>query len=67
MKNFWQVLANVLLYGVLLYYAVYSSFIEPDPWFAFVVWFLLGVALIITLVPALHAGGVSPGEYPFED
>lgn len=67
MKKFWSVVANVVLYGVLLYFAVESTIIEPDPWFAFVVLFLLFVALLITVLPGLHARGVSPGEYPYED
>jgi NhaP-type Na+/H+ or K+/H+ antiporter len=67
MKKVWQVLANLLLYGILIYYAAQSTFIEPDPWFAFVVWFLLLVALLITVIPSLHAGNVSPGQYPYED
>ena len=66
MKKAIQVLANLALYGVLLYFAAESTFIEPDPWFAFVVWFLLAVALLVTLIPGLHAGKVSPGEYPYD-
>ena len=67
MKKLFQVLANLVLYGVLLYFAMHSTFVEADPWFAFVVWFLLAVALLITLIPGLHARGLSPGEYPNED
>jgi hypothetical protein len=66
-KKFLQVIANLALYGVLIYFAIHSTFVEADPWFAFVVWFLLLVALIVTLTPGLHARGVSPGEYPYED
>lgn len=67
MKNLGQIVGNILLYGLLVYFAVDSLFLEPDPWFAFVVLFVLVVALLITLIPGLHAKGVSPGEYPYED
>ena len=67
MKKLFQILANLALYGVLVYFAIHSTFVEADPWFAFVVWFLLFVAVLITLIPGLHARGVSPGEYPYED
>ena len=67
MKKLFQVFANLLLYGFLVFYAVESTFLKPDLWFAFVVWFLLSVALLITVTPGLHARGISPGEYPYED
>lgn len=67
MKKYWQIAANLLLYGVLLYFAYDSTIREPDPWFAFVVLFLLLVAAVISFMPSLHAKGVSPGEYPYED
>jgi ABC-type lipoprotein release transport system permease subunit len=66
-KNLGQIVGNILLYGLLVYFAVDSLFLDPDPWFAFVVLFVLVVALLITLIPGLHAKGVSPGEYPYED
>ena len=62
-----SVLANLILYGVLIYFAVESTFINPDPWFAFVVIFLLVVAVVVSVIPSLHAKEVSPGEYPYED
>jgi hypothetical protein len=62
-----QVLANLVLYGVLIYYAIDSTIIEFDPWFAFVVWFLLIVAVVIAIVPGLRAKSVSPGEYPDDE
>ena len=62
-----SVLGNLILYGVLIYFAVESTVIEPDPWFAFVVIFLLVVAVVVSVIPSLHAKGVSPGEYPYED
>lgn len=67
MKKFWQILANLVLYGLLLYFAVEYSVLKPDPWHAFVVIFLLLVAVVMSAIPALHAKGVSPGEYPYED
>ncbi|MEW5765208.1 MAG: hypothetical protein ACOYXN_01775 [Acidobacteriota bacterium] len=67
MMKLGQILGNLLLYGILIYFAVDSLFLEPDPWFAFVVVFLLVVACVVTLIPGLHARGVSPGEYPYED
>jgi hypothetical protein len=67
MKNLAQILANLALYGVLIYYAVDSTFIDFDPWFAFVVWFLLIVAVIVSTVPGLRAKSVSPGEYPGDE
>jgi hypothetical protein len=67
MRRFWQIVANLVLYGALLYYAIESTFVEPDLWFAFVVWFLLLVAVLITVTPGLHVSRVSPGEYPYED
>ena len=67
MMKLGQILGNLLLYGILVYFAVDSLFLEPDPWFAFVVVFLLVVACVVTLIPGLHARGISPGEYPYED
>lgn len=67
MKKLWQILANLALYGVLLYFAVEYTFLKPDPWHAFVVLFLLAVAAVVSVIPGLHARGVSPGEYPYED
>jgi hypothetical protein len=67
MKRLWQIGFNVLLYGGLVYFGVRSTFFEPDPWFAAVVWLLVTVALVVTLMPGLHAQDVSPGEYPYED
>ena len=67
MNKLAQVLANLALYGVLIYYAVDSTFVEFDPWFAFVVWFLLIVAVVVATVPGLRAKSVSPGEYPGDE
>ena len=67
MNKLWQILLNVALYGFLLYLLYESTILEWDPWFAFVVAFVLLVAIIIELTPSLHAKGVSPGEYPYDD
>jgi len=67
MNKLAQFLANLVLYGVLIYYAVDSTFVEFDPWFAFVVWFLLIVAVVVATVPGLRAKSVSPGEYPDDE
>ncbi len=67
MKSYGQILANVILYGFLLWLLYDSTLREWDPWFAFVVAFVLLLAVIISLIPAIHAPRVSPGEYPYED
>lgn len=67
MNKLAQFLANLVLYGVLIYYAVDSTFVEFDPWFAFVVWFLLIVAVVVATVPGVRAKTVSPGEYPDDE
>jgi hypothetical protein len=63
----WQVLGNVVLYGFLLWLLYDSTVKEWDPWFAAVVAFVLVLGVVITLVPGLHAKGVSPGQYPYDD
>jgi hypothetical protein len=67
MNKPWQILANVVLYGFLLWLLFDSTVREWDPWFAGVVAFVLLWAVIITLMPSLHAKGVSPGQYPYND
>jgi ABC-type lipoprotein release transport system permease subunit len=67
MKRFWQIFANVVLYGFLLWLLYDSTLREWDPWFAFVVAFVLLLAVVISLIPSLQAPRVSPGEYPFDD
>ena len=44
-----------------------STVVEWDPWFAFVVAFVLVLAGVVSALPALHASTVSPGAYPFDD
>ncbi len=67
MKTPGQLLPNAVLYGFLLFLLYDSTIREWDPWFAFVVAFVLLLAAVISLIPALHAPRVSPGEYPYED
>jgi putative Mn2+ efflux pump MntP len=66
-KKFWQYVANAVLYGFLLWLLYDSTIAEWDPWFAFVVAFLIGLALVVSCIPSLRASSVSPGEYPFDD
>jgi len=67
MKMLVQILANVVLYGFLAWLLYDSTVVEWDPWFAFVVAFVLLLAGIISVMPSLHAAKVSPGTYPFDD
>lgn len=62
-----SIIANIILYGFLLWLLYGSTIKEWDPWFAFVVAFVTFVAVVIELMPGLHAPKVSPGEYPYED
>jgi len=66
-KSIGQIVANLILYGVLLYFAYESIVVEFDPWFAFVVLFVLLLSVVITVVPGWRAAHVSPGEYPYDD
>jgi len=67
MSKLWQITVNVVLYGFLAYLLVDSTLLHWDPWFAFVVAFVLLLAVVVTLIPALHAPRVSPGTYPYDD
>lgn len=67
MRKPWQLLANLILYGFLLWLLYDSTVAEWDPWFAFVVAFVLVLAVVISLIPTLHAREVSPGRYPQDD
>ena len=51
-----QIIFNLLLYGYLLWYLYRSTIIEWDPWDAFVVVFVLFVALVTTLMPGSPCG-----------
>ncbi|MFH0787757.1 MAG: hypothetical protein V2B13_09100 [Pseudomonadota bacterium] len=66
MKLF-QVVANMVLYAFFLWLLYKSTIVEWDPWDAFVVVFVLFVAVVTTLMPSLHASKTSPGHYPYED
>ena len=62
-----RIIENLVLYGLLLYFLYESTIKEWDPWNAFVVVFVLFVAIVTTLMPSLHASKTSPGEYPYDD
>lgn len=59
-----QIIANLVLCGFLLFIVYNAIFLEHDPWFAFCVGFVIFVAILVQLMPALHAKGPSPGRYP---
>jgi hypothetical protein len=65
--KFIQVLANVVLYAFFLWLLYDSTIATWDPWFAFVVFFVLVVAAVTSLMPSLHAAKPSPGAYPYDD
>ena len=74
MPTTWEITAtaaplvvNVALYGLLAWLLYYSTIKEWDPWFAFVVAFVLVLAIVITVTPSLRAPKVSPGAYPFDE
>jgi len=67
MNKLLQIMANAALYGYLLWLLYGSTIEEWDPWFAFVVAFVMLVAVVIMLMPGLHARRVSPGEYPYDN
>jgi hypothetical protein len=62
-----QILANIILYGFLAFELYRCTIQEWDPWYAFVVGFVVLVAIALTLMPRYHAAKTSPGEYPYED
>lgn len=67
MKNYISTVSNVILYAFLLWLLYDSTIHEWDPWFAFVVGFVLVLAVITSLIPSLRAKGVSPGHYPDDE
>ena len=67
MNKFWQVIINIVLYGFLLWLLYENTIKEWDPWTAAVIAFVLVLAGVISIMPGLHARGISPGEYPYED
>jgi peptidoglycan biosynthesis protein MviN/MurJ (putative lipid II flippase) len=62
-----HIVANLILYGFLVYELYRSTIAKWDPWNAFVVAFVLVLAIAIMLIPGLHAAGVAPGQYPYDD
>jgi hypothetical protein len=67
MNKLVQWLANGVLYGFLFWLLYDSTIAEWDPWFAFVVAFVIVLAIAISVIPSLRAPQVAPGEYPFPD
>ena len=67
MNKPWQLLANVVLYAFLAWLLYDSTIVEWDPWFAFVVGFVIVLAIVLSVIPALHAASPSPGEYPYDN
>ncbi len=67
MAKFISILGNIALYAFLLWLLYDSTIREWDPWFAFVVGFVLVLAVVISLIPSLRAPSVSPGTYPYDD
>jgi hypothetical protein len=61
-----QILINLIFYAFLAWLMYDAAVAEPDPWFAFVVGFVIVVAIVCQLMPSLHASRVSPGEFPYE-
>jgi ABC-type lipoprotein release transport system permease subunit len=66
-KKLLSIMGNLILYAFLLFLLYESIIIEWDPWFAFVVGFVLVVAVVISLIPSLHSPKVSPGQYPYDE
>lgn len=67
MNKLWQIGVNVLLYAFLLWLLYDSTIGEWDPWFAFVVAFVLVLAIAISIIPGIRAKSVSPGSFPYND
>ncbi|MEN6440469.1 MAG: hypothetical protein ABFD97_17990 [Syntrophobacter sp.] len=62
-----QILANIVLYGFLAWQLYECTIVQWDPWMLFVVGFVIGCAVLLTLTPSLHAASTSPGSYPYDD
>ena len=58
-----QILLNVVFYAFLAWLFYDATVVERDWWFAFVVGFVILVAIIVQLMPALHARNLSHGEF----
>jgi Na+-translocating ferredoxin:NAD+ oxidoreductase RnfA subunit len=61
-----QLIINIIFYAFLAWLLYDAIILEHDWWFAFVVGFVVLVAIVVQLMPGLHASKVSPGEYPYE-
>jgi hypothetical protein len=61
-----QILLNVIFYAFLAWLFYDATVVEHDPWFAFVVGFVILVAIVVQLMPSLHTSKVSPGEFPYD-
>ena len=66
-KKFVSIVGNLILYVFLLWLLYDSTIKEWDPWFAFVVGFVLVLAVVVSVIPSLHAPTVSPGQYPYDE
>jgi ABC-type Fe3+-siderophore transport system permease subunit len=62
-----QILANIILYAFLAWQLYSYTIATWDPWMAFVVGFVVVVAIVLSLMPKLHAPATSPGAYPYDD
>ena len=67
MKGMVSIGSNIVLYAFLVWLLYDTTIHEWDPWFAFVVGFVLVLAVGVSLIPSLHAKGVSPGHYPEDE
>ena len=67
MNKLVQIIANLVLYGFLVWLMYGSLIKEWDPWFGFVVAFVIVVAIIVQLMPGLHAERLTPGEFHHHD
>jgi hypothetical protein len=67
MKGIVSIGSNIILYAFLVWLLYDSTIREWDPWFAFVVGFVLVLSVVISFIPSLHAKGVSPGHYPEDE
>jgi Na+-translocating ferredoxin:NAD+ oxidoreductase RnfA subunit len=61
-----QILLNLVFYAFLAWLFYETIWVEHDPWFAFVVGFVIFVSAVVQFMPGLHVSKVSPGEYPYE-
>jgi len=67
MKKLVSIGSNVILYAFLLWLLYDSTVHEWDPWFAFVVGFVLLLAVTVSLIPALPRKSLTPGQYPEDE